>query len=132
MLTFCDRTNLLFQDAPVITRLVPGGALTQIVPSEARFVEQAPFLTRVVPSAPAFLPAAPAFLPAAPAVFPAPAPVARIVQAAPLPAAPAVLTREVESFDPNPQYNFGYSVSDSITGDAKTREEARNGDVVTG
>jgi hypothetical protein len=114
--------NCAFQDAPVITRLVPGGAFTQIVPSEARLVGQAPLVTRVLSSAPAILPAA------APAVLPAPVPVARIVQAA-----PAVrIADDAESFDPNPQYNFGYSVSDAITGDAKTREEARNGDVVTG
>merc|ERR1712200_63272 len=30
------------------------------------------------------------------------------------------------------QYNYGYSVSDSLTGDAKTRQESRDGDVVTG
>lgn len=80
-------------------------------------------MTRVLSSAPTILPAAPALLPA-------PVPLTRIVQAAP--ALRTVVTEEAESFDPNPQYNFGYSVSDTITGDAKTREEARNGDVVTG
>jgi hypothetical protein len=39
---------------------------------------------------------------------------------------------QAEVSDPNPQYNFGYSVADSITGDSKTREETRDGDVVTG
>ncbi|QQP55032.1 Cuticular protein RR2 family member 4, partial [Caligus rogercresseyi] len=32
----------------------------------------------------------------------------------------------------DPAYNFGYSVSDSLTGDTKTREETRTGDVVRG
>ena len=39
---------------------------------------------------------------------------------------------QAETVDPNPQYNFGYSVADTITGDSKTREEHRDGDVVTG
>ncbi len=86
----------------MITRLVPGGALTRIIPSET----PRPVVTRVLPSAPVQ--------------------VTRIVQAAP------AVTQVAESVDPNPQYNFGYSISDTITGDAKTREEARNGDVVTG
>ena len=30
------------------------------------------------------------------------------------------------------QYKFGYSVADSTTGDSKTREEERDGDVVRG
>jgi hypothetical protein len=48
-------------------------------------------------------------------------------------AAPArAVVEEVEVSDPNPQYNFGYSVADSLTGDSKTREEKRDGDVVTG
>ncbi|CAB4061603.1 unnamed protein product [Lepeophtheirus salmonis] len=32
----------------------------------------------------------------------------------------------------DPGYNFGYSVSDTLTGDTKTREETRDGDVVRG
>jgi len=37
-----------------------------------------------------------------------------------------------EPFDPNPQYNFGYSVSDALTGDQKQQTESRNGDLVQG
>jgi hypothetical protein len=37
-----------------------------------------------------------------------------------------------EPFDPNPQYNYGYSVSDSLTGDSKSAHETRDGDVVKG
>ena len=34
--------------------------------------------------------------------------------------------------DPNPQYSYSYSVNDASTGDAKSHEETRNGDVVQG
>merc|ERR1712083_1061802 len=30
------------------------------------------------------------------------------------------------------QYNFGYSISDSVTGDSKSRQESRDGDAVSG
>ncbi|MCP3665970.1 MAG: chitin-binding domain-containing protein, partial [Gammaproteobacteria bacterium] len=40
--------------------------------------------------------------------------------------------REDEGYDINPQYNFGYSIADTLTGDSKTREESRDGDVVRG
>jgi len=50
-------------------------------------------------------------------------------------AAPVQTLRGIEPetvVDPNVQYNFGYSVEDAQTGDSKTREETRNGDLVTG
>jgi len=37
-----------------------------------------------------------------------------------------------DSFDVHPQYSFGYSISDSVTGDSKSRQESRDGDAVTG
>ncbi|CAL8072364.1 unnamed protein product [Orchesella dallaii] len=37
-----------------------------------------------------------------------------------------------EPYDPHPQYNYGYSVSDALTGDSKTATETRDGDVVKG
>lgn len=37
-----------------------------------------------------------------------------------------------EPFDPNPQYNYGYSVADGLTGDQKSATESRNGDLVQG
>jgi len=37
-----------------------------------------------------------------------------------------------EPYDPHPQYNYGYSVSDALTGDSKTASETRDGDVVQG
>ncbi|CAL8108481.1 unnamed protein product [Orchesella dallaii] len=37
-----------------------------------------------------------------------------------------------EAYDPYPQYNFGYSVQDALTGDSHSHSEAREGDVVKG
>jgi len=37
-----------------------------------------------------------------------------------------------EPFDPHPQYNFGYAVHDSLTGDHHSHSESRDGDVVKG
>ena len=35
-------------------------------------------------------------------------------------------------YDPNPQYNYGYSVQDGLTGDSHAHQESRNGDSVQG
>jgi hypothetical protein len=35
-------------------------------------------------------------------------------------------------YDPAPQYAFAYNVQDHNTGDSKSRQETRNGDVVKG
>ncbi|XP_068149859.1 larval cuticle protein A2B [Drosophila tropicalis] len=66
--------------------------------------------------------AAPALLPklAAP-VYPGLAKVATIAKVA----AP-------EPYDPNPQYSFSYDVHDGSTGDVKSQQETRSGDVVQG
>ena len=37
-----------------------------------------------------------------------------------------------EGYDFHPQYSYGYSVSDALSGDSKTRQESRDGDVVSG
>ena len=37
-----------------------------------------------------------------------------------------------EPFDPNPQYSYGYSVSDALTGDQHAQQESRSGDAVQG
>ncbi|XP_021945950.2 protein TsetseEP [Folsomia candida] len=44
-------------------------------------------------------------------------------------ASSAPVLRELDAY---PQYNYGYSVQDPITGDVKGQEESRNGDVVRG
>lgn len=45
-------------------------------------------------------------------------------------AGPAIV--RAEPYDPNPQYAFAYNVQDSITGDHKSQQETRSGDVVKG
>ncbi|ODN01953.1 Larval cuticle protein A2B [Orchesella cincta] len=65
-------------------------------------------------------------------------PVVRYAQAAPVAVqavhAPVAAVQAVraEPFDPHPQYSYGYSVSDSLTGDQKSASESRDGDVVKG
>lgn len=44
----------------------------------------------------------------------------------------AVLAKEVEEYDPHPQYKFAYSVEDTVSGDSKSQSEERDGDVVHG
>jgi len=80
-------------------------------------------------AAPAFAHAvAPApVLRAAPVAYAHPAPV--VAKAVAPVVAKAVAA---EPFDPHPQYNYGYSVSDALTGDSKTAHETRDGDVVQG
>ncbi|CAG7829529.1 unnamed protein product [Allacma fusca] len=48
-------------------------------------------------------------------------------------ATPAIAKTVVsEPFDLHPQYSYGYSVSDALTGDSKSASETRDGDVVKG
>jgi hypothetical protein len=49
-----------------------------------------------------------------------------------VPVAKAAVAVSPEPYDPHPQYNYGYSVSDGLTGDSKTATESRDGDVVKG
>lgn len=66
----------------------------------------------------------------APVVANAPVVAAR---AAPLvAAAPVVAARLTELDDAHPQYQFAYNVQDALTGDSKTQEETRDGDIVKG
>ncbi|VVC35897.1 Insect cuticle protein,Chitin-binding type R&R consensus [Cinara cedri] len=77
-------------------------------------------------------------IPAAAAPFPAAvaAPAAApLVRAAPLAAAPvplAPVAAKLDYTDAYPQYQYAYTVRDSLTGDAKDQEEIRDGDVVKG
>lgn len=52
-----------------------------------------------------------------------PAPGARIV---------APITAVDTQYDPLPQYAYAYNVHDSLTGDQKSQQETRDGDVVKG
>ncbi|XP_061399171.1 cuticle protein-like [Musca vetustissima] len=50
--------------------------------------------------------------------------------------APVAVAQKVvvksEEFDPHPQYKFSYGVDDKVTGDSKSQNEERDGDVVRG
>lgn len=43
-----------------------------------------------------------------------------------------ILTKQAEDYDPNPQYSFSYDIQDGLTGDSKSQQESRDGDVVKG
>lgn len=54
-----------------------------------------------------------------------------------LPAAPRILAAPAiaavhPEYDPAPQYAYAYNIQDSITGDQKSQQETRDGDVVKG
>merc|ERR1711983_178830 len=48
------------------------------------------------------------------------------------PAVTEVRLVEQEKPEVPAQYNFGYSITDSVTGDSKSRQESRDGDAVSG
>ncbi|KAL0107744.1 hypothetical protein PUN28_014791 [Cardiocondyla obscurior] len=52
--------------------------------------------------------------------------------AIPAPLALPIAAVDVTGYDPHPQYSYAYDVQDSLTGDAKSQHETRNGDVVSG
>ncbi|XP_049301529.1 cuticle protein 21-like [Anopheles funestus] len=68
------------------------------------------------------------------AAFVATASAVAIGYPAPLGAYPAVakVAAPLADYDPNPQYSYSYAVSDALTGDNKSQQESRSGDVVTG
>lgn len=47
-------------------------------------------------------------------------------------AVPAVPLAVDTQYDPAPQYTFAYDIQDSLTGDSKSQQESRDGDVVKG
>ncbi|XP_020290125.1 larval cuticle protein A2B-like [Pseudomyrmex gracilis] len=86
-----------------------------------------------LPSLPA-IPPAPA-IPAIPAI-PAVPSIPAVPGVPAVPAVPVVRTLPINkldtSYDPHPQYTYAYDVQDTLTGDAKSQYESRNGDVVSG
>ena len=109
--------------APVLARSAPLVAAAS--PYFARSVVSPYFANQFVQPA-----VAPVVARAAPLVA-APAPV--IARAAPVvAAAPVAVARSAEIVDAHPQYRYAYNVNDNLTGDHKTQEESRDGDVVTG
>ncbi|XP_050525391.1 larval cuticle protein A3A-like [Daktulosphaira vitifoliae] len=101
-----------------------------LYPAPAAAIRAAPIAAYPAPARLAPVAAAPAVVRAAPAVAAAPAPVVPAALPAPVPAAfPAVRLDEADAY---PQYQYAYTVRDSLTGDAKDQEEVRDGDVVKG
>lgn len=45
--------------------------------------------------------------------------------------APAPIAVNTE-YDPAPQYTYAYNIEDSLTGDYKSQQESRDGDIVKG
>ncbi|KFB47661.1 AGAP001668-PA-like protein [Anopheles sinensis] len=66
---------------------------------------------------------------AAPALLSAP--VAKVAYAS-APIAKVAYAAQPEEYDANPQYSFSYGISDALTGDSKSQQESRSGDVVQG
>lgn len=123
---------------PLIARSAPLIASNFAAPAFARQVNplaysqlayNAPFVARSAPLIQQqFIQPAQTFARAAPLVAAQPinAPIlAKQVVAAPLVA-------QAEFADSYPQYTYGYNVNDALTGDSKTQEESRDGDVVKG
>ncbi|XP_043262043.1 larval cuticle protein A2B-like [Colletes gigas] len=71
------------------------------------------------------------YAPAAQLAYAAAAPLAVAPVAKTLAVAPVAKAVDAD-FDPNPQYSYAYDVHDSLTGDAKSQQETRDGDVVQG
>ncbi|CAH2054505.1 unnamed protein product, partial [Iphiclides podalirius] len=44
----------------------------------------------------------------------------------------AKVAAPVDEYDPNPQYSYAYDIQDALTGDSKSQQETRSGDVVQG
>ncbi|XP_034253329.1 cuticle protein 21-like [Thrips palmi] len=73
-------------------------------------------------------------VPAGPVAYAAPAAYAHAAPVA-YAAAPVVAHAKTvvdTDYDPNPSYNYAYDIQDSLTGDAKSQQESRQGDVVQG
>ncbi|XP_076163316.1 cuticular protein 1 [Ptiloglossa arizonensis] len=72
-----------------------------------------------------------AYAPAAQLAYAAAAPLAVAPVAKTLAVAPVAKTVDAD-YDPHPQYSYAYDVHDSLTGDAKSQQESRDGDIVQG
>lgn len=51
---------------------------------------------------------------------------------APVAAPLAAVAVPGDTYDPHPQYTFAYNIQDSLTGDSKSQQETRDGEVVKG
>ncbi|CAK9818464.1 Larval cuticle protein A3A [Anthophora plagiata] len=73
------------------------------------------------------------YSPGAHLTYSAPLVAAPLTKTVVTPVAKAVVAKTVDDeYDPHPQYSYAYDVHDSLTGDSKTQQETRDGDVVHG
>ena len=79
----------------------------------------------------AVIPSAFPAIPAVPAVSTVPAVPAIPATLAAQPVFP-VAAVDATNYDPHPQYSYAYNVQDTLTGDAKSQHESRDGDIVSG
>lgn len=117
--------------APVLARSAPlvAAASPYFARSFAAPYLASPYVQQAV-AAPVVARAAPYIAAPAPVVAAAPVAVAR--SAPVVAAAPVAVARSAEIVDAHPQYQYAYNVNDALTGDHKTQEESRDGDVVRG
>ncbi len=124
----------LFDAVPVDATHVVHNAATpttvhavRTAPSVVRTVSHAsPALVRTVPVAHA----TPTVVRTVPVAAATPVATPTVVRTVPVAATPVEV--RAEPVDPHPAYQFGYSVADTKTGDAKERQEVRDGDRVEG
>lgn len=57
---------------------------------------------------------------------------APVAVATPIVKSAPVVAARLEEVDAHPQYSYAYNVQDALTGDSKTQEETRDGDIVKG
>jgi len=98
--------------------------------SAAPIVANAPLLSAPIVKAAPIVAAPVAAAPIAAAPIAAPVIAARTAPI--VAAAPVAVAAKLEEPDAYPNYSYGYNVHDTLTGDSKTQEETRDGDIVKG
>lgn len=113
----------------------PAPVVAYTAPTAARFVATTAPAKIVAPARPAVAVAPAKLVAPAPAKLIAPAPAKSV---APTPAVQVPVAKLVQvvpvqvQYQPDASYTFAYQVQDQITGDSKSQEETRQGDVVKG
>ncbi|XP_076243980.1 larval cuticle protein A3A-like, partial [Calliopsis andreniformis] len=90
------------------------------------------FATLLAAANAGLIPAPLSYAPAAHLTYAAASPVVAAPLAKAVAVAPAKYAPVDADYDPHPQYSYAYDVHDSLTGDAKSQQETRDGDIVQG
>ncbi|KPJ15643.1 Cuticle protein, partial [Papilio machaon] len=129
--------SIVRHDQPALaTKLVAAAPVAKLAVAAPAVYHAAPAVYHAAPSvyhsAPAVYHSAPAVYHSAPAVYHA-SPAPSVYQAAPVRyAAPVAKVLAQPEEIAYPKYDFTYSVADGHTGDNKSQQESRDGDVVKG